>query len=136
MKIRKMFLRKKRPEYIKWKQEYKDVLKDERYLEWLISYAKKRKNKEYLIDLYDPNILPEEMEKVVLIPKFFKGIREYSRIGLMPAIITEYGIEYVLEYNGHFFLIGAAKVTEGTYYYFREVPHVKKAISFVKIIED
>lgn len=135
MKIKKSLFNKKDENYENWRKEYKEVLSNEKYFEWLVDYAEKRNFKETLIDLYDPNILPEEMERVVLIPKLFKGIKEYGNTKFIPAIITSYGMEYVLEYKDRYFVFGKAKVTGGTYYYFKEVPCVKNAISFLSIIE-
>lgn len=135
MKVKRNFLNKKNEEYVNWRKEYKDVLGNIKYFEWLIEYAEKRNFKEDLIDLYDPNILPEEMEKVVLIPKLFNGIKEYGNIKFIPAIITSYGMEYVLEYKERYFVFGVTKITNSTIYYFKEVPYVKNVISILTIIE-
>lgn len=134
MKTKKSLFNKKNEDYTNWRKEYKDVLGSEKYFEWLIEYSEKRNFKEDLIDLYDPNILPEEMERVVIIPKLFEGIKEYGNMKFIPAIITTNGIEYVLEYKEQCFVFGRAKITNGTFYYFKEVPYVKNAIHFLSII--
>lgn len=128
------FSSKKNDELLKWRKEYKEVLGNEKYFEWLMDYAERRNFKEDLIDLYDPNILPEEMEKVVLIPKLFKGLKEYGTMNFIPEVITTNGSEFVLEYKDQHFVFGRAKITNGTFYYFKEIHAVKNAISLYSII--
>ena len=128
------FSGKKNEELLKWRKEYKEVLGNEKYFEWLIDYADRRDSKEELIDLYDPNILPEEMEKVVLIPKLFEGLKEYGTMNFIPEVVTTNGSEFVLEYKHQHFVFGRAKITNGTFYYFKMIHTVKNAIPLYSII--